>query len=144
MSNLVERPTGAFIAASWAALGIGILTFMVGLWNATIQLSEKGFYFAVLVLGFYSTISLSKAVRDKAESIPVSNSYYGLSWAAFAISLLLLVIGLWNADTLMLSEKGFYGLGFTLTMFGAMAVQKNVRDCEGEMNLPSLGRKSSD
>ncbi|WP_253927089.1 YiaA/YiaB family inner membrane protein, partial [Shigella sonnei] len=33
----------------------------------------------------------------------------------------------WNA-TLLLSEKGFYGLAFFLSLFGAVAVQKNIRD----------------
>jgi len=40
---------------------------------------------------------------------------------------LLLIIGLWNAD-LGLSEKGFYGMSFTLSLFAAIAVQKNTRD----------------
>ena len=28
----------------------------------------------------------------------------------------------------MLSEKGFYGMAFALSLFGAVAVQKNTRD----------------
>jgi uncharacterized membrane protein YiaA len=39
----------------------------------------------------------------------------------------LLGIGLWNA-TLGSSEKGFYAMGFALSLFAAVAVQKNVRD----------------
>ena len=46
---------------------------------------------------------------------------------AFVIAVGLLVIGLWNAS-LLLSEKGFYGLAYFLSLFGAVAVQKNVRD----------------
>jgi len=42
-------------------------------------------------------------------------------------ALLLLLVGLWNA-TLLLSEKGFYGMSFALSLFGAVAVQKNTRD----------------
>lgn len=45
----------------------------------------------------------------------------------FIISVALLMVGLWNA-TLLLSEKGFYGLAFFLSLFGAVAVQKNIRD----------------
>jgi uncharacterized membrane protein YiaA len=136
------RPTGAFIAASWGSLGIGILSYIVGLWNAEILLSEKGFYFSVLLLGFYSTISLSKSVRDKSEGIPVTGIFYGLSWASFGASCMLLVVGLWNAE-MLLNEKGFYGLAFMLSIFGAMAVQKNVRDCKGALNLPSFGKKQT-
>ncbi|PTM05998.1 MAG: hypothetical protein DA405_02040, partial [Bacteroidetes bacterium] len=29
---------------------------------------------------------------------------------------------------LLLSEKGFYGMAFTLALFSAIAVQKNTRD----------------
>jgi len=38
-----------------------------------------------------------------------------------------LIIGLWNAD-LLLSEKGFYAMSYTLSLFAAIAVQKNTRD----------------
>jgi hypothetical protein len=34
---------------------------------------------------------------------------------------------LWNA-TLALSEKGFYAMAFALSLFAAIAVQKNIRD----------------
>lgn len=145
MSEIFVKPpiptTNAFIAASWAALALGILSYLVGLWNATMLLSEKGYYFAVLMLGFYSSVSLAKAVRDKAEDIPVTGVYVGISWAAFIVSCLLLVVGLWNAE-ILLSEKGFYGLAFALSLFGSMAVQKNIRDANGALNLPSIRKKT--
>jgi hypothetical protein len=40
---------------------------------------------------------------------------------------LMLTIGLWNSG-MALSEKGFYGMAFAMTLFAAVAVQKNVRD----------------
>jgi hypothetical protein len=46
---------------------------------------------------------------------------------AVEISVVLLVVGLWNA-TLILSEKGFYGMAFVLSLFAAITVQKNTRD----------------
>ncbi|ECI2765071.1 hypothetical protein CK164_23795, partial [Salmonella enterica subsp. enterica] len=33
----------------WIALVGGIVTYLLGLWNAEMQLNEKGYYFAVLV-----------------------------------------------------------------------------------------------
>jgi uncharacterized membrane protein YiaA len=53
--------------------------------------------------------------------------YLAISWFSTILSLLLLVIGLWNASMLR-SEKGFYGMAFTLSLFAAIAVQKNIRD----------------
>lgn len=121
------KPTAAFVGASWAALVLGVVSFVVGLWNATMTRSEKGFYAAVLVLGLYAAVSLQKSVRDRAEGLPVSALYLGLSWAVVGIAVVMLVVGLWNSG-LLLSEKGFYGLAFAMTLFAAVAVQKNVRD----------------
>ncbi|HNW03223.1 MAG TPA: inner membrane protein YiaA [Burkholderiaceae bacterium] len=123
----LQRPTGAFIGASWAALLVGAITFLVGLWNGTMQLNEKGYYFTVLMYGLFAAVSLQKSVRDKLEGIPVTGIYFGLCWVSVGLSVLLLTVGLWNA-TLTSSEKGFYAMAFLLSLFGGIAVQKNIRD----------------
>ena len=122
-----QKPTPAFIGASWTALLIGMVAYCIGLWNASMMLNEKGYYFTVLLFGLFSVISVQKSVRDKLEDIQVTEIYYGISWFTSIIAIVLLVIGLWNAD-LELSEKGFYGMSFTLSLFAAIAVQKNTRD----------------
>ena len=122
-----QKPTPAFVGASWTALFIGVIAYCIGLWNAEMELNEKGYYFTVLLFGLFSVISVQKAVRDKLENIQVTEMYYGISWFTTIVSIVLLVIGLWNAD-LLLSEKGFYGMSFTLSIFAAIAVQKNTRD----------------
>lgn len=125
--KITQQPSAAFIAASWVALLIGITAFNIGLWNAEMELNEKGYYFTVLMFGLFSAISVQKAVRDQMEGIPVTNLYYGISWFTTLLSILLLTIGLWNAE-LTKSEKGFYAMSFTLSLFAAIAVQKNTRD----------------
>jgi uncharacterized membrane protein YiaA len=121
------QPSAAFIGAAWGALFIGITAFIIGLWNADMELNEKGYYFTVLMFGLFSAISVQKAVRDQMEGIPVTALYYGISWFATFLSIVLLTVGLWNAD-LLKSEKGFYAMAFVLSMFAAIAVQKNTRD----------------
>ena len=128
-----HQPSPAFIAASWAALFIGVIAFLIGLWNAEMQLNEKGYYFTVLMFGLFSAISVQKAVRDQMEGIPVTNIYYGLSWFAILLSIVLLTIGLWNAE-LTKSERGFYAMAFVLSIFAAIAVQKNIRDVKARQN----------
>jgi uncharacterized membrane protein YiaA len=120
-------PTPAFVAASWIALLAGASAFMIGLWNAGMQLNEKGYYFTILMYGLFAAVSLQKSVRDRAEGTPVSGLYFGLCWLSLALTMLLLTVGLINA-TLTLSEKGFYAMAFLLSLFAAVAVQKNVRD----------------
>lgn len=124
------EPTPAFKGASLAALLIGVSAYLFGLFNAAMELNEKGYYFAILIFGLYASVSLQKAVRDKDEGIPVTNIYYGISWVALLISILLMGIGLYNAGSIILSEKGFYGMAFVLSIFSAITVQKNVRDTQ--------------
>lgn len=124
-----QKPSTAFIAASWIALGTGILGYLIGLWRAEMLLNEKGYYFTVLMYGLFAGVSVQKCVRDRLEGIFVTDIYYGLSWASTIMSIGLLAVGLWNA-TLLPSEKGFYAFAFLLSLFGAIAVQKNVRDIQ--------------
>ena len=91
------------------------------------ELNEKGYYFVILLFGLFSVISVQKSVRDRLEGIAVTDIYYGISWFTTIASILLLTIGLWNAE-MLLSEKGFYAMSFTLGIFAAIAVQKNTRD----------------
>lgn len=121
------EPSNAFVAASWLALGVGIVGFCIGLWNAEMLLNEKGYFLTLLLYGLFSAVSVQKVVRDRMEGIPVTDVYYGICWASTIISLLLLVIGLWNAP-LWLSEKGFYAIAYFLSLFALIAVQKNTRD----------------
>ena len=104
-----------------------MIAYCVGLWNASMELNEKGYYFTILLFGLFSVVSVQKAVRDKMEGIPVTEIYYGISWFTTIAAIGLLVIGLWNAD-MELSEKGFYGMSFTLSLFASVAAQKNTRD----------------
>jgi len=101
--------------------------YLIGLWNGQMQFNEKGYYFTILMYGLFSAVSLQKSVRDRLEGIAVTALYYGLCWVSLLLSIALLVIGLFNAD-LANSEKGFYAMAFLLALFGAVTVQKNVRD----------------
>jgi uncharacterized membrane protein YiaA len=126
-NNTFQKPSNAFIGASWLALGAGLIGFCVGLFKAEMLLNEKGYYFTVLMYGLFSVVSVQKSVRDRLEGVPVTDIYYGLSWFSTLLAIGLLAVGLWNASMLA-SEKGFYAFAFLLALFGAIAVQKNTRD----------------
>ena len=124
---MVQKTSNAFIAASWVALGAGMIGYIVGLARAEMLLNEKGYYFTVLMFGLFAVVSLQKSVRDRLEKLPVTDMYYGICWFGTLLSIVLLVIGLWNA-TILPSEKGFNAFAFLLALFGAISVQKNTRD----------------
>ncbi|MCG2837332.1 hypothetical protein L6J37_10860 [Photobacterium sp. WH77] len=126
--NSSLKPTKAFVFTSWAALAIALCAYAVGLLNADLQLNEKGYYLVVMLFGLFSVITLQKTVRDEMEDIKVTSAYKMLVIACVAIACALMVIGLWNADTLALNEKGFFAIAFVLGLFSAIVTQKNVRD----------------
>lgn len=128
-----QKPSLAFVAASWVALFTGMLGYVIGLWNAEMQLNEKGYYFTILMYGLFAAVSVQKCVRDRLEGVPVTDIYYGISWVSMLLTIILLIVGLWNA-TLLPSEKGFYAFAFLLSVFGAIAVQKNTRDAQAVKN----------
>lgn len=128
MNRAISRkPSAAFIGASWGALLLGSLAYLVGLWNAGMQLNEKGYYLTLLLYGLFAAVSVQKSVRDRMEGLPVTNLYYGLAWASVIAALTLMFVGLWNAE-IAFSEKGFYAMAYAMSLFAAIAVQKNTRD----------------
>lgn len=128
---MYQKPSAAFVGASWVALGAGMAGFLIGLWRSELVLNEKGYYFTVLMYGLFSVVSVQKSVRDRLEGVPVTDIYYGLSWFSTLLSIALLIVGLWNA-TMLPSEKGFYAFAFLLSLFGAITVQKNTRDSQNQ------------
>lgn len=74
-SYQAHQPSFAFVAASWTALLIGFLAFLAGLFNANMQLNERGSYFTILVYGLFAAVSVQKSVRDRLEGIPVNGIY---------------------------------------------------------------------
>ena len=125
--NQVPRPTSAFMGVSWIALAVGSAVYLVGLWNSTMALNEKGYYFVLLMYGMFSTVSLQKSVRDRLEGLRVSKQYYAIAWASVGICIVLLVVSLTKAS-LEMSEKGFFAMAYLMCLFGVTAVQKNTRD----------------
>src|SRR5262245_8068139 len=103
MNIVNQKPSAAFLGASWVALLVGVAAYLIGLWNASMQLNEKGYYFIVLMYGLFAAVSVQKSVRDKAEGIPVTAIYFGLCWFSIILVLVLLAAGLTNA-ALALSE----------------------------------------
>ena len=71
---MTQKPSNAFIAASWIALGAGMLSWFstilsiilltVGLWNATLLPSEKGFYAFAFLLAMFGAIAVQKNTGD--------------------------------------------------------------------------------
>ncbi len=64
MQARVQRPTGAFIGALCAALLVGMVVYVSGLWNAKMNSSEKGVYAMFYLLSCFAAVAVQKNVRD--------------------------------------------------------------------------------
>jgi uncharacterized membrane protein YiaA len=126
-AQIMNKSTLAYRGAALAALLIGAVSYGIGLFNAEMLLNEKGYYLTIMLFGLYASVSAQKAIRDRDDGIPTSQIFLTISFVAIASAISLLCIGLYNAE-LLLSEKGFFGMAYTLSLFAAITVQKTVRD----------------
>lgn len=127
--NNSYKPSPAYVLITWVVLVVTTVSYLIGLYNAEMELNEKGYYLTILLFGLFSVIALQKSVRDKIAGIPVTNIFYTISWVSAFAAIALLIVGLWNAD-LLLSEKGFFGIAYMMSLYSAISVQKNIRDLE--------------
>lgn len=124
------KPSAAFVGVSWFAFAVGAAAYIIGVWNNTeATRNDRFFYFTVWLLGLFGAVCVTKAVRDKEEGIPVTGMFVGLSWAAALLSVALISFNLWEAD-MMAVTRGFLLMGFLLSLFATIVIQKNVRDSE--------------
>lgn len=60
--------TNIYFGLCWVSLLLSVLLLSVGLWNATLQPSEKGFYAMSFVLSLFASVAVQKNVRDNAQA----------------------------------------------------------------------------
>jgi uncharacterized membrane protein YiaA len=56
--------TGLYAGLCWLSLMAAVLLLAIGLWNASLALSEKGFYAMAFVLSLFAVTAVQKNVRD--------------------------------------------------------------------------------
>lgn len=134
----VPKPSQTYLVMTYVVAAIGLACYLVGLFNADIQLNEKGYYLAIYVLAMFSTVALQKSIRDKEDGLDsTSNSFITMSWCALAAAVAFLLVGLFNAN-MALSEKGFYGVTFIMSLFALMSAQK--AKCDNALSEKVLAR----
>lgn len=62
-----RRNTPAFTFLAYFTFFAGVALFTIGLWNADMQLNEKGYYIACMLLVAVGAILTQKVVRDNFE-----------------------------------------------------------------------------
>lgn len=63
-----KRNTTAFTVLAYFTMFAGVFLFSIGLYNAdALQLNEKGYYIACMILVAVGSIITQKVIRDNAE-----------------------------------------------------------------------------
>ncbi len=62
--------TGIYYGLSWLSVIIAVLLLCIGLFNATLALSEKGFYGTSFALALFGAIAVQKNTRDIQAARP--------------------------------------------------------------------------
>jgi uncharacterized membrane protein YiaA len=60
--------TGLYLGLCWTGVATAITLMTVGLWNARMFASEKGFYAMSFVLSLFAAVTVQKNVRDLAAA----------------------------------------------------------------------------
>jgi uncharacterized membrane protein YiaA len=59
--------TGLYLGLCWTGVAAALTLMTVGLWNAGMSASEKGFYAMSFVLSLFAAVTVQKNVRDLAR-----------------------------------------------------------------------------
>ena len=60
--------TGIYFGLAWFSTILTIVLLAIGLWNATLTLSEKGFYGMSFLLALFAAVAVQKNIRDTRGS----------------------------------------------------------------------------
>mgnify|MGYP002662098505 FL=1 len=78
----LQEPSRAFVGASWTALAVGTITYLLGLWNAQLALSEKGYYlvlllFSIAIIWFVCSRFLAKSSARSTRTNTGNRNLFG-------------------------------------------------------------------
>ncbi len=67
--------TSIYYGLSWFSTILAVVLLTVGLWNASLLLSEKGFYAMSFLLSLFAAITVQKNTRDSlGKEAPAKNN----------------------------------------------------------------------
>jgi uncharacterized membrane protein YiaA len=72
--------TPIYFGLSWASVLLTITLLAVGLWNAELALSEKGFYAMAFILALFAAVTVQKNTRDLAAGERTGEAAPRLRW----------------------------------------------------------------
>ena len=96
------------------------------------------FRFFLIIIEYLGSTSDRGNKNMKTANGSNQKAYLMASWVTLFIGGRGFLLGLFNADTLALSEKGFYLIGLMFGLHSAISLQKNLRDKENGQDVSNM------
>lgn len=143
--GMVAPPTAAFQGASWFAFALGALTYLYAVWYAPqATVADRYFLYTAFLFSLFGCLSVSKAVRDRQERIPVTGLFFGLSYVAAIVPLVMVAYNLVFDSTMIdASHRALLGMAYALSAFAVLAIAKNERDKQAAKYLVVASRPAT-
>lgn len=106
MNLALKAPQGVLLT--------GVLLYVFCLWGDCPDLTDKGYFLAVLVLGLFTVLSYRRVSKEERGEC----CFAGLCRFILLLSTGLLLVGVWNLP-LSMAEKGLCVVAWFAAMYGA-------------------------
>ncbi len=124
-----RRDTSAWILQVWAAFFLALAVTCIGIYALPVDLWLRGY----MTMGFFftvgSTFTVAKMIRDNHYRQVDTSAWILQVWIAFAVALVLMVVGLYNLPVDWW-VRGYLAVGLFFTISSSFTLAKTIRDNE--------------
>lgn len=139
---VMQRDTPAWSLQVWAAFGIAVSASAIGVWNLPHAQLDRAFLAVGFFFCLFTTLAVSKTVRDNRDGRVDSGGWVFAVWSAFAAAIALTGWGLWRM-AVEEWQRGYLVVSWLFLVSSAFTVAKTVRDSHEaellEQDLPAHG-----
>lgn len=126
-TNLSRRDTAQWVFQTWASFGISLIATFIGAWNLPSNGLDMAFIMMAAVFSLFSSLALSKMLRDnQAKQVDVK-SWTMAVWIAFLASCALTVWGILRIEVNDW-HRGFLALACLYLLAATFTLAKTLRD----------------
>jgi hypothetical protein len=124
---VMQRDTPAWALQTWAAFGLAVTASAVGVWNLPHAALDRAFVAIGFFFCLFTTLAVSKTVRDNRDGRVDTAGWIFAVWTAFASAIALTAWGLWRM-AIEDWQRGFLIVSWLFLVSSAFTVAKTLRD----------------
>ena len=131
---VMQRDTKGWRVQVWASFAVAFLCGALGVWNLPAQDLDRAFLAMGMFFCLFSTLAVSKMIRDNRDGQVDTAGWTMTVWASFVASMSLTLWGLYRMKNVDEWQKYFMLVGWLYLVSSAFVLAKMLRD-DQEANL---------